>query len=545
MKIGFLLGSPDISGGTNVIFEHAAGLKLLGNEVSIVTQAPVEPGRYAWHAKASLLLWQTIEEAKRERFDCLIATWWESPYFLEHLEASHYVYFVQSIESRFFAPDDPKNLNLRDHSLGADRCNHGYFFSLPVITEARWIQTYLQREYNHQPYLVRNGVDKALYVDQNALDAKQPGRFRVLVEGPLEVFHKNVAKTIALCQEAGVDELWLLTSSKVTCCPGVDRVFSQVPHAETPAIYRSCDILVKLSYVEGMFGPPLEMFHCGGTVITYDVTGADEYIVHNVNGMVVRKNQENEVVRHLRHLRDNPDLLERLSKEATKTADSWPGWEQATQLFAETLLRIGKLPAIHRNYLRNIGGVFRRYEQLQLIDRDLARFAERETADAAHQEGHDNFVQLYAYKSGRPVCQNWEHYLTGEPCRVSVSVEIPVSFVQIRVDPSVRLGIIFLYAITIRDGEGILASYLPDDGFERLSLTGTAKWLFRGRSYWIIESFGNDPQLVFPETEYPEKQKITVDVSLKEVGFAHYMATLAKSSKDSFTSRWSGLWRKQ
>ena len=60
-------------------------------------------------------------------------------------------------------------------------------------------------------------------------------------------------------------------------------------HADS-GIYRSCDVIVKLSYVEGMFGPPLEMFHCGGTSIVYDVTGHDEYIVHGKNGLVAKKN---------------------------------------------------------------------------------------------------------------------------------------------------------------------------------------------------------------------------------------------------------------
>ena len=66
-----------------------------------------------------------------------------------------------------------------------------------------------------------------------------------------------------------------------------DRVFERVAVESTPVIYRSCDVLVKLSQVEGMYGPPLEMFHCGGTVVTYDVTGHEEYVEHGVNGLVV------------------------------------------------------------------------------------------------------------------------------------------------------------------------------------------------------------------------------------------------------------------
>jgi hypothetical protein len=52
------------------------------------------------------------------------------------------------------------------------------------------------------------------------------------------------------------------------------------------SVYRSCDDILKLSLVESMFGPPLEMFHCGGTAIVYNVTGHDEYIVHGRNALV-------------------------------------------------------------------------------------------------------------------------------------------------------------------------------------------------------------------------------------------------------------------
>lgn len=41
-----------------------------------------------------------------------------------------------------------------------------------------------------------------------------------------------------------------------------------------------------------MFGPPLEMFHCGGTSIVYDVTGHDEYIVHDKNGLVAKTDDD-------------------------------------------------------------------------------------------------------------------------------------------------------------------------------------------------------------------------------------------------------------
>ena len=49
----------------------------------------------------------------------------------------------------------------------------------------------------------------------------------------------------------------------------------------------SCDVLIKMSRVEGFFMPPCEMMACGGTVLTGKVTEYDEYVIDGYNGLVV------------------------------------------------------------------------------------------------------------------------------------------------------------------------------------------------------------------------------------------------------------------
>jgi hypothetical protein len=67
-----------------------------------------------------------------------------------------------------------------------------------------------------------------------------------------------------------------------------------------------------------MFGPPLEMFHCGGTAIVYDVTGHDEYIRHGVNSLVVERDNELQVVDWLKKLKNDIGLLDKLKAGAEK-----------------------------------------------------------------------------------------------------------------------------------------------------------------------------------------------------------------------------------
>ena len=335
IRIAFLIDSVVISGGINVIFEHATRLQELGHSCTIIMPDSLSCDRHelAWFPKAKTLNWITYNElSKNDSFDIAIATWWKTFYKLSRVSAKHYVYFVQSIESRFYNEADRPLKKLVEAT---------YMLDIPIITEATWIQEYLKRNYNANVQLVKNGINKDIFrLDGECIQNKDPNKLRVLVEGPLDVPFKNVPKTIKLCRNSNADEVWLLTSTPVNNVLGVDRVFSQVPIEKTADIYRSCDVIVKLSYVEGMFGPPLEMFHCGGTAITYDVTGYDEYLAHNKNSLVAKTDDDEAVIFYINQLKKDNDLIACLKRGAIQTASDWYGWDKSTKAFESALLNI-------------------------------------------------------------------------------------------------------------------------------------------------------------------------------------------------------------
>jgi O-antigen biosynthesis protein len=329
MKLAFLLGSADISGGTFVIFEHAARLRAAGHDVVLLTEEPMAESRFSWHPEAASLPRQTMQQAAHESFDVVLATWWRTAYDLSKLQSKVYGYFVQSIESRFYPEAD---VEVRD---AVDRT---YAFPCRFVTEASWICQHLLTHYGAEACLVRNGIRKDLFSAAGPAVVSRPrSGLRILVEGPLNVPFKNVERTLALCRAADVGEIWLLTSSATSTVENAARVFSRLPITDTPAVYRSCDLLVKLSYVEGMFGPPLEMFHCGGTAIVYDVTGADEYIRHNRNALVAAVGNEESVIGSLRDLQTNPEILARLKAGACETAAAWPDWNTQSAMLGGLL----------------------------------------------------------------------------------------------------------------------------------------------------------------------------------------------------------------
>ncbi len=341
MKCLFTLGSPAIGGGTNVIFEHATYMVDAGEDVYIVTEKKVLPEEYSWHSKANKLKWVTYEEIKDIKFDIAIATWWRTVYELYRVNATHYAYFVQSIESKFYS-DSEQSIKLLAEMT--------YLLNLKIITEATWIKEYLEKNYFLDVQLVLNGIRKDVFSEKGDIYQKCDG-LRVLVEGPIDVPFKNVPKTIDLVKKSNADEIWLLTSSDIEKYPGVDKVFSKIPVKDCSKIYRSCDVIVKLSYVEGMFGPPLEMFHCGGTCIVYDVTGHDEYICHNKNGLVVKTDDEQTVINYINELKENSDELNRLKKNALKTAKEWPSWDVSSEEFYLATKKIYKKESISQQEL--------------------------------------------------------------------------------------------------------------------------------------------------------------------------------------------------
>jgi O-antigen biosynthesis protein len=332
-KACFILPAAGLSGGIYVVFEHAIRINKRSNfDIYIVMEDKLNPDDLFWFPEAKEINWLTFEEAKDIDFDAVISTWWETCYEAYRLKSKAYLYFNQSVESKFYEPNCVNKRKFADST---------YYLNLKMMTEASWIKEYLYSNYGISSALVLNGIRKDLFKpDGPVIAPRSPGKIRVLVEGPLNIILKNTEKTIDLCLNSDVDEVWFLTSSHIIEYQGINRVFSRVPFTKTAEIYRSCDVLVKLSYVEGMFGPPLEMFHCGGTAIVYDVTGHDEYIVNDYNAYVVEIDYEEKVVEYLNKLKNDQSELNRLKKGALATAASWHDWDMASLNFENALVNI-------------------------------------------------------------------------------------------------------------------------------------------------------------------------------------------------------------
>jgi hypothetical protein len=111
------------------------------------------------------------------------------------------------------------------------------------------------------------------------------------------------------------------------------------------AAYARTDVVLKLSRVEGMAGPPLEGFHRGATCVSTPVTGHDEYLADGRNGLLTSWDDERGTARTLDLLARDRRLLHELRTSALRTARSWPSSSQSTAMMALALRRIAASPS--------------------------------------------------------------------------------------------------------------------------------------------------------------------------------------------------------
>jgi glycosyltransferase involved in cell wall biosynthesis len=336
VRVAFLVNDLQLSGGVGVVVAHARQLHdHHAFDVTLVLAREQEDPHWS-HEPLEGLPVVSLEEARAAHYDIAISTWWETAFSLFELRAERYASFVQSLEDRFYRPGE------------ADRLGARLVLDLPVtfITEARWIADTLAGLRPSAPcHLVRNGIDKRVFTPAAELEPRVDGPLRVLVEGNANVWFKGVNEAVAavgLMDEP--HELTVVAPNRDGLAADGARVVGPLTQRELAALYAESDVLVKLSRVEGMYGPPLEAFHMGATCVTTEVTGHEEYVEHGVNALVCDWDDPRGTARQLDLLARDRVLLHRLRLGALDTARTWPTWEQAGEFMAGALRAIRREP---------------------------------------------------------------------------------------------------------------------------------------------------------------------------------------------------------
>ena len=307
-KIAYLIPGCGISGGIAVVCQHANRLLNRGYDVLLITEDIHREINWFPNQKVEIV---GIEQAPNN-IDILVATGWSTAYTIADINAKRKVYFVQSDESRFYSAG----------SFESKKAWDSYKFNYEYMTEAKWIQKWLKEEFGQEATYVPNGLDDDIIFQSDPI-TKKGDKVRVLLEGPIDIPFKGMEDAFNAVKDLDC-EVWCISSAgkpkKEWKC---DVFFEKVPMSQMHQIYSSCDILVKLSRVEGFFGPPLEMMACGGTCVVADVTGHDEYIINNHNALVVKIGDVEGAKNAIKALIEDVELRQRLIENGKKTAQEW------------------------------------------------------------------------------------------------------------------------------------------------------------------------------------------------------------------------------
>jgi O-antigen biosynthesis protein len=336
LRVAFLTQDLQLSGGVGVIVQHAVQLGRHGFAVDLVLTRGMSRPDWAHHGLADVRV-RSLAEAREQPYDVAVATWWETAGHLFELPAARHACFVQSLEDRFYEAGTPLRA---EASLALD---------VPVrfITEARWIARTLEALFpGERVRYVRNGLAKDVFPPVDAVPVRGAGEsLRIIVEGSSQVPFKGVPEALAATAAMGEPHHVTIVSPDGSGAElGADRVLGPVSQRELAGLYAESDVLLKLSRVEGMFGPPLEAFHRGATCVVSPVSGHDEYVEHGENGLVVDWDDPAGTARALDLLARDRALLHRLRTGALATARGWPSWEQQGQVMAAALLALRREP---------------------------------------------------------------------------------------------------------------------------------------------------------------------------------------------------------
>jgi glycosyltransferase involved in cell wall biosynthesis len=279
-----------------------------------------------------------LADAREERYDCAIATWWSTAEALWELDAGRRLVFLQSIESRFYEERHFYERFAAEHAL-----------TLPVgyVVVASWLERLLAELRPDAPcVVVRNGIDKEAFgahrpalASHSEADPGQRSALRVLIEGQPSLWFKGVEDALAAVGgmsepvEATVAAGDLDTAGEIEGA----RLVGGLDGAGMAALYAEHDLVLKLSRVESLGLAPIEAFHVGVPAVVTPYTGHEEYMEHGRNGLVVGYDDVPGTARALDALARDRRALAELAEGALATAADWPSADAAASEFARAV----------------------------------------------------------------------------------------------------------------------------------------------------------------------------------------------------------------
>ena len=320
LKIGFVVAGLGVSGGLHIIFKYSNYLHSLGHNVYIINTGEMIDVDW-FDLDVPIYSYENPNKYIFENNDIIFATFWLTTTEAIKIPAKRKIYFVQSDERRFYEDDETKLKVESTYELD----------NFEFMTEAKWIQKMLKNEFKQKSHYVPNGLDPLLF-SKDKPKFQKGNKLRVLIEGPIDIPFKGMQDAYDAIKDLDCEILILSSAGKPKKDWKYFKYIDKVAISQMKNIYSSADIFLKMSKVEGFFGPPMEAMACGCAVVVSKVTGYDEYIKHNFNALVVESGDVSGAREAIKKLLIDRQLRSRLVANGKKTIQDWT-WENSYKHF--------------------------------------------------------------------------------------------------------------------------------------------------------------------------------------------------------------------
>ena len=361
MRITFLLGGLNMTGGTKVVSIYAEHLRRRGHEIQVVSRgerkptlksrlksamtrgvlsSPVTtPQSFFDNSNVNVIRtkdYGPITESDVPDSDVVVATWWETAEWMSQLGKSKgaKAHFIQCQEGYPLFKDRQR----------VDRTAALYKQPFSKITISKSLVLWLESQYGCDP--------RAITLIPNAVDTNQ---FHAKVRGKQEyptvgfLYHFDPTKGVDVSLKAlGIvsskyHNLQILAFGSYH--PTTERPLPDVVKFHfSPAqdqirdIYSNCDVWLCGSRIEGFHLPPLEAMACRCPVVSTLVGGPDQIVQNGLNGFIVDVDDVNGLADRLMNVLNLCDNDWRaMSAAAFETTQGYT-WEDATDRFEAALV---------------------------------------------------------------------------------------------------------------------------------------------------------------------------------------------------------------
>jgi glycosyltransferase involved in cell wall biosynthesis len=352
MKITFVLPMFTVNGGNKVVSIYADKLARLGHEITVVSaikkvtlkqqvKSLIKERRFhkpsidsslfdnlpnvkllIRHVNGNGLINAQIPDA-----DIIIATWWETVYFIENLSISKgkAFYLIQGHEIFPYLP--------------VELVKETYKKNIELITVSSWLKNTIYNDYSRTSTLITNGVDIETFLQKIR---NKSTKLRVgLLYTSVAIKNCNRAiyafnKAKALLPDIKLIGFGTKNYEDALAANPFDEFYLNPQQSDIPSIYSSVDVWLFSSDSEG-FGLPILEAMASGTPVIATPAGAAGDLLCDGGGVLLKEFSEEEMAREIINMNTlSNDAWLTLSNEAREIAERH-SWDESAKKLEEIL----------------------------------------------------------------------------------------------------------------------------------------------------------------------------------------------------------------